>query len=67
MQPPLNSVGGFLMAKIQEELIVIKLSKLHKDSETALAGIAGEEIVAGLEQVVQELVGNDVVVEVIKE
>lgn len=55
------------MAKIQEELIVIKLSKLHKDNETALAGIAGAEIVAGLEQVVQELVGGDVVVEVIKE
>lgn len=55
------------MAKIQEELIVIKLSKLHKDSESDLASIAGLEIVAGLEQVVQELVGNDVVVEVIKE
>jgi hypothetical protein len=55
------------MAKIQEELIVIKLSKLHKDSEASVPGIAGSEIVAGLEQVVQELVGNDVVVEVIKE
>jgi hypothetical protein len=55
------------MAKIQEELIVIKLSKLHKDSEKEIAGIAGAEVVAGLEQVVQELVGNDVVVEVVKE
>jgi hypothetical protein len=67
MQPPLNSVGGFLMAKIQEELIVIKLSKLHKDSETATATLAGQEIALSLEQVVQELVGSDVVVEVIKE
>lgn len=55
------------MAKIQEELIVIKLSKLHKDNEQEMSAIAGNEIVAGLEQVVQELVGDGVVVEVIKE
>jgi hypothetical protein len=28
------------------------------------SGIAGDEIVAGLEQVVQELVGSDVIVEI---
>jgi hypothetical protein len=28
------------MAKIQEELIVIKLSKLHKDSNTQTPGLA---------------------------
>jgi len=55
------------MAKIQEELIVIKLSKLHKDSNADAPVIAGAEIVAGLEQVAQELVGKDVIVEIIQE
>ena len=55
------------MAKIQEELIVIKLSKLHKDSQTQTANLAGDEVVAGLEAVVQELVGSDVIVEVIQD
>lgn len=55
------------MAKIQEELIVIKLSKLHKDSQTQTSNLAGDDIVAGLEAVVQELVGTDVIVEVIQD
>jgi hypothetical protein len=55
------------MAKIQEELIVIKLSKLHKDSNTQAPGLAGEEVVAGLEAVVQELVGSDVIVEIVND
>lgn len=55
------------MAKIHEELVVIKLSRLHKDSEQQVPGIAGADVVAGLEAVVQELVGADVIVEVIKE
>lgn len=55
------------MAKIQEELIVIKLSKLHKDSSTQNSNLAGDEVVAGLEAVVQELVGNDVIVEIVND
>jgi len=55
------------MAKIQEELIVIKLSKLHKDSNTQTLGLAGEDVISGLEAVVQELVGNDVIVEVVND
>ena len=55
------------MAKIQEELIVIKLSKLHKDSQTQTSALAGDEVVIGLEAVVQELVGSDVIVEVIQD
>lgn len=54
------------MAKIHEEMIVIRLSKLHKESQT-VGTLAGEEIVANLEAIVQQLVGDDVVVEVIKE
>lgn len=55
------------MAKIQEELIVIKLSKLHKDSQTQTSNLAGDDVVMGLEAVVQELVGSDVIVEVIQD
>jgi hypothetical protein len=55
------------MAKIQEELIVFKLSKLVKDTADITNPLANADVVAGLEQVAQELVGNDVIVELIKE
>ena len=51
------------MAKIHEEIIVIKLSKLVKNYQTA-GSLVGEETVAALEAVVQELVGADIIVEV---
>ena len=54
------------MAKIVEDVIVIKLSKIVKDSDPTEAGIASPEVQTALEQVVQELVGNSVVVEVVK-
>ena len=54
------------MAKIHEELIVIKVSKLYKEGQSAGA-LIGEETTANLEAVVQQLVGDDVVVEIIKE
>lgn len=54
------------MAKIHEELVVIKLSRLYKDSQENMPGIAGEDVVTGLEAVVQELVGADVIVEVVQ-
>ena len=54
------------MAKIHEEIIVVKLSKLHKDSQS-VGTLAGEEIANNLEAIVQQLVGDDVVVEIIKE
>ena len=53
------------MAKIQEEVIIIKLSKLVKDNVEA-SSIVGAEIQQALEQVVQELVSDSVVVEVEK-
>lgn len=55
------------MAKIHEELVVIKLSRLYKDTQQDIAILAGDEVVASLEAVVQELVGTDAVVEIIKE
>lgn len=51
------------MAKIHEEIIVIKLSKLVRNDQGAGA-LAGEETVAAMETVVQELVGTDIIVEI---
>jgi hypothetical protein len=51
------------MAKIIEDILVIKLSKIVKDSEEGNS-IAGDEVQAALEQVAQELVGAGVVVEI---
>ena len=52
------------MARIHEEVIVIKLSKLVKEGADVKSGaLASEETVAALEQVTQELVGDGVVVE----
>ncbi len=55
------------MAKIVEDIVVIKFSKIVKDNENANGGIANDEIIAALEQVAQELAGDSIVVETIKE
>lgn len=53
------------MAKIHEEIIVIKLSKLLKDSDNITRGtLSNNDVATSLEAVVQELVGSDVIVEV---
>lgn len=53
------------MAKIHEELITIKLSKLMKDDEPTGPGtIASAEVVQALTAVSEELAGAGVVVEV---
>ena len=54
------------MAKIVEDVLVIKFSKIVKDSETETSGIAGSDVQTALEQVAQELVGDSVVVEVVR-
>ena len=53
------------MAKMIEEVIVIKLSKLVKDNDSANT-IADNEVCVALEQVAQELAGGGVLVEVEK-
>ena len=53
------------MAKIVEDVLVIKFSKIVKDREEG-SSIASSDVEAALEQVAQELVGNGVVVEVVK-
>lgn len=53
------------MAKVYEEVIVVKLSKLLKNDQDT-ASISTEDTVSALEQVAQELVGPSVIVEVEK-
>jgi len=50
------------MAKIQEEVIVIKLSKLVKDNDN-VAVIATDDIIAAHASVAEELAGTGIVVE----
>ena len=53
------------MAKIVEDVIVIKFSKIVKDNDEGTS-VASADIEAALEQVAQELAGDSVVVEVVK-
>jgi hypothetical protein len=54
------------MAKIVEDVLVIKFSKIVKDNDSDSASIAGSDVQSALEQVAQELVGNGVIVEVVQ-
>lgn len=51
------------MAKLHEEIIIIKLSKLMKESATATT-MTSDDLVAALTAVAEELAGAGVVVEV---
>lgn len=52
------------MAKIHEEVILIRLSKLINEKKSKNVIIVTDEIKEALEEVAQELVGNDVIAEV---
>lgn len=52
------------MAKIHEEVVIIKLSRLVKDNVDGSPTLANPETIAALEQVTQELVGDGTIVEV---
>lgn len=54
------------MAKILEETIKIKLSKLIKNSESSMS-LTTDELVTNLESIVQELVDETIIVEVEKD
>lgn len=53
------------MARIEETVLVIKLSQLRKDNDNA-DQIGYDDLLPTIEEVVQQLVASDVVVEVIK-
>jgi len=52
------------MAKIKEQNIVITLSALVKNQDKADSSLVSDDILANLEAIVQELVGDNIVVEV---
>lgn len=54
------------MAKIVEDVLVIKFSKIVKNGDSDTVSTLTAEITKALEQVAQELVGDSVVVEVEK-
>lgn len=51
------------MAKLQEDVVTIKISKLVKDAEDVGSSLS-PELVLSLEEVVQELVGAGALVEI---
>jgi len=51
------------MAKLQEDVLVIKISKLIKDTETE-GTVLTDDVVSSLEAVVQELAGAGTLVEI---
>lgn len=53
------------MAKIIEDVVVIKFSRIAKDTETDIS-VINKELQSALEQVAQELVGENIIVEVEK-
>lgn len=54
------------MAKIVEDVLIVKFSKIVKDSEPDNSELVGQDMQSALEQVAQELAGDAVVVEVVK-
>lgn len=52
------------MAKLIEDIVVLKFSKIVRDNLTDPDSAVSNEIIAALEQVAQELAGSSVVVEV---
>jgi hypothetical protein len=52
------------MAKIHEEVVVIKLSKLVKDNDAGTELVATPDLCAALQAVAEELLGSGVIVEV---
>ena len=51
------------MARIQEEIVILRLSRLVKNNDEPTA-ITDDDFASGLEEVVKELVGDNVIVEV---
>jgi hypothetical protein len=55
------------MAKILEDIVIIKFSKIVKDNTGQDNVIANDEMLSALEQVAQELAGDNIIVELVKE
>lgn len=51
------------VAKIHEEVVIVKVSKLVKNNDDQ-ESLVNDDMLAALEQVAQELLGDSVIVEV---
>lgn len=51
------------MARVQEQAVVIKFSKLVKDDDVTVS-VVEADVIASLEAVAQELAGQGIIVEV---
>jgi hypothetical protein len=54
------------MAKLHEEVVVLKLSKLVKENNTEEVYLANNEFCSSLEEVAQQLLGDAIMVEVVR-
>lgn len=54
------------MAKLHEETIVLKLSKLVKENNTEEVYLADNEFCTAIEEVAQQLLGDTIIVEVVR-
>jgi len=52
------------MAKIHEEVVLIRLSRLVKESDKSAPPLTNSDFTNNLEDIVQELLGDSVIVEV---
>lgn len=52
------------MAKIQEEIIVIKVSQICKDNDAQADVKVNDDVIMALTQVAEELIGSGAVVEI---
>ena len=53
------------MARLQEQVLVLKVSKLIRDRDQESDKLVDEEFIANAESVLQELVGDNCTVEVV--
>ena len=51
------------MAKIHEEIIIIKLSRLVKETDQPASAVS-EDLISNLTAVMEELVGSGIIVEI---
>lgn len=52
------------MAKLHEEIVVIKVSKMVRDNETSVDPLLTDDTLSSLEEVVQQLAGTNALVEI---
>jgi hypothetical protein len=55
------------MARLHEQVLVLKISKLIKDRDTEVESLVDGDFIANAEAVLQELVGDSCIIEVVSD